>query len=55
LFVETGLRSLVLPHAGLFPEGFVSTDCGKILAVEVSDRFQTFDLEVDNEEVLGFS
>lgn len=29
LFVETGLWSLVLLHAGLFPEGFASTECRK--------------------------
>lgn len=30
LFVETGLWSPVLLHAGLFPEGFGSTECRKI-------------------------
>lgn len=53
LFVQTWLWNLVLLQRVL--EGFGSTECRKILAVEVSGRRQIFDLEADNEGVLGFS
>lgn len=53
LSVQTWLWNLVLLQRVL--EGFGSTECRKILAVEVSSRRQIFDLEADNEGILGLS
>lgn len=53
LSVQTWLWNLVLLQRVL--EGFGSTECRKILTVEVSSRHQIFDLEADNEGVLGLS
>lgn len=52
LFVQTWLWNLVLQRV---LEGFGSTECRKILTVGVSSRHHIFDLEADNEGVLGLS